>query len=242
MDRNYACRLNLKFYDVNAITEFAESFCQNVFMEKNWTHLNECEAYNVNEQVTKIVDDPNALFINRFNEGYYKDPSPYEYDYYGIRGYPLIDIFPEWKEKKQILEEAGLELMVDSPCVLVTNRKVAIHRDGIFPEPPGYSSRRCGINYLLFDNSAYETGAWEDDGKGWEGSYEGLEHTIPSAKWTYDKDHLNMVNTYYPHGTWVDPTVEEPPEYAPRAFITIGIYGTYENAREKLDKYVDIDW
>lgn len=239
---NYASRLNLKFNNVAAITEFTNMFVNRVFVEKRWTHLNVCEAYNVNESVTELANNPNGLFINRFNEGYYNDPDPTEYDYYGVRGYPLIDLFPEWKEKKALLEEAGLELMVDSPCVLVTNRKVAIHRDGMFPEPPGYTSRRCGINYLLFDNSKYETACWPEDNEGWNGSYKGIEHTTPLTTWTYDKDHMNMINTYLPHGSYVDPNVEEPPAYSPRAFITIGVYGTYENAREKLSKYVDIDW
>jgi len=240
--RNYAANLNIKFTDTTGITEFTNMFVKRVFVERTWTHLNPCEAYNVDIDVKQIVNDPNALYINRFNEGYYSEPDPFEYDYYGIRGYPLIDIFPEWKEKKRMIEDAGLELMVDSPCVLVTNRKVAVHRDGLFPEPAGYQSRRCGINYLLFDNSDYETGCWADDSNGWSGIYKGIEHTVPVTRWKYDNNSMNMINTYLPHGSYIDPTKIEPPAYSPRAFVTIGVYGTYENAREKLAQYVAHDW
>lgn len=250
--RNYASRLNLKFNDVKAITEFAENLCNLVFVEQLWCHLPKIESFGVNQDVTELSNDPNGLFLSRFNEGYYTEPDPYEYDYYGIKGYPLYDLLPEFTQFKELLEGAGLKLIVDSPILLVTNKKVHVHRDGVFPEPPGYQSRRCAINYMLIDKSEYKTASWDADNyepdddtfkESFKKDYfKGLEHNTPSTSWTYDENTMNMINTYHPHGSWIDPDVKESDKYAPRVLITTGVYGTYEDARDKLDKYVDIDW
>lgn len=244
--RNYAANLDISCANIEGLAEFARHLSEILFVRRQWQHLNICEAYNIDSSLTKLANNKNGLFINRFNEGHYDFPSKHHYDYYGVRGYPLIDIFPDWKEKQRLIEDSGLELSLDVPCIVLSNIRVDVHRDMMIPEPEGYRSRQCGLNYLLFDNGNYQMGAWDNqegqDSHKEYGDLKGMGYTIPKALLQYDCSSMNLVNTFVPHGSYIDPNIIESPKFSPRAIITFPLIGTYENAREKLSKYVKRDW
>lgn len=241
MTRNFAANVNLKYNNTLALLDFTKMFIQRVYVERRWGHLNDCQPYNVDLDVTKIVDDPNALYINRFNKNPGRSDEP-EWDYFGMRGKPLLELLPEWTEKVELFNNLGLTQLVDSPCVLVTNRRVVIHRDGRPDIVPGYSNRECGINYLMMNTSVYDTGVWADTEKTLANDFEGLELTKPSALIKYDSNSMNIVHTALPHGSYIDPSITPPPELAPRAFITMGFTCSYAEARQKIANLVNFDW
>lgn len=241
MIRTFAANLNLKYENVDELTQFARKFVERTFVERRWGHLNDCQPYCVDSDLKTILpDNPNGIFINRFNMDPVRKDLP-EWDYFGMRGMPLFEMLPEWKEKVRMFNEMGLSQLVDSPCILITNRRVVMHRDAR-PSVPGYSSRQVGINYLLFNDSVYDTGVWADTEKTLANQFSGLEYTKPSALIKYDKESMNMVNTSLPHGSYIDSNIAPPPELAPRAFVTMGFKNTYMEVREKVGPLVKFDW
>lgn len=240
-DRKFAVNLKLSYKKTSGIIDYVNMFAQRVFVDKLWGHLNECQPYNVDINLRKIVDDKNAMFINRFNKYPDRFDAP-EFDYFGMRGEPLRELLPEWDEMVKIFSELGLKQLVDSPCILLTNGRVVLHRDGRPDHVPGYSNRHVGVNYLLFDNSIFSTGIWEESQNTLNENWEGLEYTPPQALIKYDDQSMNMVNTSLPHGSYIHPGSPQAMTYAPRAFITMGFTCSYQEARERVNPLVNFDW
>ena len=239
-NRNYSVNLRLSYNKVDEIIDYVNTFIERVYIERRWRQLNVCQAYNVDLDFKKTVNDKNAMFINRFNKSDRLDAP--KYDYFGMRGEPLREMLPEWDEKARLFNDLGLKQLVDSPCILVTNGWIVLHRDRLPNVVPGYSNRHVGVNYLLFDNSIFLTGVWDETEETASEKWDGLEHTEPKALIKYDNNSMNMINTSLPHGSFI-PQGSEPSEgLFPRAFITMGFTCTYEEAREKVSSLVNFDW